>query len=82
MKTIENNQIMVYAGAIILGGIIGLLNFNISSILTPLISPLIALLMYVMFTQIPFLNLREVLSDTKFIIALLASNFIAVPIVV
>ena len=82
MKTIENNQIMVYAGAIILGGIIGLLNFNISSILTPLISPLIALLMYVMFTQIPFLNLREVLSSTKFIIALLASNFIAVPIVV
>ena len=82
MKRIESNQIMIYAGVIILGGIIGLLNFNISSILTPLISPLIALLMYVMFTQIPFLNLREVLSDTKFIIALLASNFIAVPIVV
>lgn len=82
MKRIESNQIMIYAGAIILGGIIGLINFNISSILTPLISPLIALLMYVMFTQIPFLNLREVLSDTKFIIALLASNFIAVPIVV
>ena len=82
MKTIENNQIMVYAGAIILGGIIGLLNFNISSILTPLISPLIALLMYVMFTQIPFLNLREVLSNTKFIIALLVANFIAVPVVV
>lgn len=82
MKTIENNQIMIYAGAIILGGIIGLLNFNFSSILTPLISPLIALLMYVMFAQIPFLNLREVLSNTKFIIALLVANFIAVPIVV
>lgn len=82
MKTIENNQILIYACAIIAGGIIGLLNINTGSILTPLISPLIALLMYVMFAQIPFLNLREVLSNTKFIIALLIANFIAVPLIV
>lgn len=82
MKTIEDNQILIYAIVIITGGIIGLLNVNIGSILAPLISPLIALLMYVMFAQIPFLNLREALSNTKFIIALLIANFIAVPIVV
>lgn len=82
MKTIESNQILIYACAIITGGITGLLNVNIGSILTPLISPLIASLMYVMFTQIPFLNLREVLSNTKFIIALLIANFIAAPLVV
>lgn len=82
MKTLENNQILIYACAIIIGCIIGLLNVNIGSLFTPLISPLIALLMYVMFAQIPFLNLREVLSNTKFITALLIANFIAVPIVV
>lgn len=82
MKTIENNQILIYACAIITGSIVGLLNVNIGSILTPLISPLIASLMYVMFAQIPFLNLREALSNTKFIIALLIANFIAVPLVV
>lgn len=82
MKTIEDNQILIYAIVIITGGIIGLLNVNIGSILATLISPLIALLMYVMFAQIPFLNLREALSNTKFIIALLIANFIAVPIVV
>ena len=74
MKTLENNQILIYACAIIIGCIIGLLNVNIGSLFTPLISPLIALLMYVMFAQIPFLNLREVLSNTKFITALLIAN--------
>lgn len=82
MKIIENNQILIYAIVIITGGVIGLLNVNIGNILAPLISPLIALLMYVMFAQIPFLNLREALSNTKFISALLIANFIAVPIVV
>lgn len=82
MKTIENNQILIYSCAIITGSIAGLLNVNIGSTLTHLISPLIASLMYVMFAQIPFLNLREILSKTKFIIALLIANFIAVPLVV
>ena len=82
MKIIENNQILIYAIVIITGGVIGLLNVNIGNILAPLISPLIALLMYVMFAQIPFLNLREALSNTKFISALLIANFIAVPLIV
>ena len=82
MKTAENNQIFLYACAIVTGGITGVVSTNIDTFLNPVISPLIALLLYVMFTQIPFLNLREALSNTKFIIALLIANFIAVPIVV
>ena len=79
LKTAENNQIFLYACAIVTGGITGVLSTNISSFLNPLISPLIAVLLYVMFAQIPFLKLREVLSDTKYIMALLLGNFILVP---
>lgn len=82
MKTIENNQILLYACAIVIGGITGVVGTNIDTFLNPVISPLIALLLYVMFTQIPFFKLREILSDTKFFIALLTANFVAVPIIV
>lgn len=82
LKSVENNQIFLYACAIVTGVITGVVSANIDTFLNTVISPLIALLLYVMFTQIPFLNLREALSNTKFIIALLIANFIAVPIVV
>lgn len=79
LKSVENNQIFLYACAIVTGVIAGVLNTNIGSFLNPLLSPLIAVLLYVMFAQIPFLKLREVLSDTKYIMALLLGNFILVP---
>lgn len=79
LKSVENNQIFLYACAIVTGVITGVLNTNIGSFLNPLISPLIAVLLYVMFAQIPFLKLREALSDTKYIMALLLGNFILVP---
>ncbi|CEA00989.1 Sodium Bile acid symporter family protein [Jeotgalicoccus saudimassiliensis] len=82
MKFITDNQIFLYAFAIVAGGVTGLLITDISNLLSPLISPLIAMLLYVMFTQIPFLTLRNILSETKFILALLVTNFIFVPLLV
>lgn len=61
---------------------IGMTSPNVSSFLYYTISPILAILLYGMFAQIPFLHLRESLSNRKFIAALLITNFIIVPIVV
>ncbi len=46
------------------------------------LTPAIAVLMYAMFLQIPFLDLREGLSNKRFMAALLTANFILIPLLV
>lgn len=81
-EKIENHQICIYVFSLILGGVIGLSNESLATSLDWIISPLIAVLMYGMFAQIPFLKLGEAISNLKFIGSLLVGNFIAVPIIV
>lgn len=81
-KKLETQQIWIYAVALLLGGLLGVLTKDFGARLDWTISPLIAVLMYGMFAQIPFLKLREAMSNFKFITALLLGNFIAVPIIV
>lgn len=45
-----------------------------------LITPSIAVLMYAMFLQIPFLSLRAAVANRRFLGALLLSNFVFIPI--
>ncbi|GAA0391710.1 arsenic resistance protein [Paenibacillus motobuensis] len=80
--SLENNQIGVYAVALIVGGTVGLLSPRIGSYLEPLVSFIIAVLLFGMFCQIHFLKLREALSNRRFIGALLLVNFILVPLLV
>ncbi|MEK4425728.1 arsenic resistance protein [Solibacillus sp. FSL K6-1523] len=79
---LEKNQIWLFAIFLLLGGMVGSFNEHFAANLEWLISPLIEVLMYSMFTQIPFLKLREAISNIRFIGALLIGNFIAVPIIV
>ncbi|WP_274307833.1 arsenic resistance protein [Solibacillus daqui] len=81
-EKIENHQIWIYVFSLIFGGIIGLSDETLGTSLDWTISPFIAILMYGMFAQIPFLKLREAISNLKFMGALLLGNFIAVPIIV
>lgn len=81
-ESLEKNQIGVYAMALIVGGTVGLLSPRIGSYLEPLVSFIIAVLLFSMFCQIPFLKLREALSNRRFIGALLLVNFILVPLLV
>lgn len=79
---LEKHQIWIYGLALMAGGIFGLTNKELGSSLGWAISPVIAILLYVMFAQIPFLKLREAISNLRFMMALLIGNFIAVPIIV
>lgn len=80
--TLEHNQIPIYFVAILLAVAVGLLAPLFAHTLSVLITPAIAVLMYAMFLQIPFLDLREGLSNKRFLSALLLANFILVPLLV
>ncbi|WP_312934130.1 arsenic resistance protein [Pseudomonas sp.] len=79
---LEQHQIPVYFAAVAIAVISGLLAPTASAGLAVLISPAIALLMYAMFLQIPFLDLRTSLPNRRFMAALLLANFVFTPLLV
>ncbi|WPK10655.1 arsenic resistance protein [Lysinibacillus louembei] len=81
-ERLEQQQIWVYAFALLLGAVVGLANEHIAFYFTGMITPLIAILLYSMLAQIPFFKLREALANRKFIAALVIGNFLAVPLIV
>ncbi len=81
-ETLERQQIPIYFAAILVAAIGGLSTPSAAQGLSALITPSIAVLMYAMFLQIPFLDLRQGLSNRRFMTALLLANFVVVPLLV
>lgn len=81
-ETLEQNQITIYFVAVIAAAIGGLMGPSAAHGLSVLVTPTIAALMYAMFLQIPFLDLREGLSNKRFMSALLIANFVLIPLLV
>lgn len=81
-EKLENNQVWLYVIVLIIAAGLGLLAPDSGAKLDATISLIIAILMYSMFSQIPFMSLKESISNGRFIWALLTVNYIAVPIVV
>lgn len=79
---IEDKQIWLYAIIIPLAGLIGIYAPKNAPILEALIPYALGALMYAMFSQIPFFELKKALSNKRYLIALLISNFIMVPVIV
>ena len=80
--TLEHNQIPLYFVAVLLAATFGLLAPTLAGGLDVLVTPAIAVLMYAMFLQIPFLELRQGLGSKRFLSALLLANFILLPVLV
>ena len=80
--SLEHNQIPIYFVAVFLAVTFGVLAPLSAHGLNLLVTPAIAALMYAMFLQIPFLDLRQGLGNKRFIAALLLANFILVPLLV
>lgn len=80
--TLEQNQIPVYFASVLLAAVVGLLAPSMAHGLASLVTPAIAVLMYAMFLQIPFLDLRQGLGNKCFMSALLLANFILIPLLV
>ncbi|MFJ4434378.1 arsenic resistance protein [Pseudomonas sp. NPDC089395] len=81
-EQLETHQIPIYFAAVIAAVAFGLLAPGTAEHLEALVTPAIALLMYAMFLQIPFLDLRQNLGNRRFMAALLLANFILVPLLV
>ncbi|MFB9326345.1 arsenic resistance protein [Paenibacillus aurantiacus] len=83
-EKLEQNQIWLYVAILVVAAGIGLVAPNLMSTLDRhmLISVVIAVLMFGMFTQIPCTSIKESLGNRRFLWAILTANYIAVPIVV
>ncbi|MFJ5771730.1 arsenic resistance protein [Psychrobacillus sp. NPDC093180] len=81
-QQLENNQVWLYVIVLVMGAGFGLIVPDFSGQLDIIISMIIAILMYSMFSQIPFTSLKKSFTNRRFIRALLTVNYIAVPIVV
>lgn len=81
-EKLENNQVSLYAIVLIMASGFGLTAPAIAGQLELSISLVIAILMYSMFSQIPFVSLKKAFGNRRFIAALLMVNYIAVPSVV
>ncbi|MFJ4386457.1 arsenic resistance protein [Pseudomonas sp. NPDC089408] len=81
-EQLETRQIPIYFAAVLAAVAFGLLASDTARHLEALVTPAIAVLMYAMFLQIPFLDLRQGLGNRRFVAALLLANFILVPLLV
>lgn len=79
--TLEEKQITIYILTLILSVIIGL-NWTDSRLLEYAIEPIIGVLLYSMFCQIPFLKIKNAFKNRSFFKALLIGNFIFIPLLV
>ncbi|MCI3987509.1 arsenic resistance protein, partial [Bacillus vallismortis] len=67
---------------LIISAVFGVIVPDVGGRLDVLISLVIAILIYSMFSQIPFVSLKKAFGNRHFIRGLLTVNYIAVPIVV
>jgi len=81
-EQLETQQISIYFAVVIAAVAFGLLAPGAAHHLEALVTLAIAVLMYAMFLQIPFLDLRQGLGNRRFMTALLLANFILVPLLV
>ena len=79
---LEQNQVPIYFVAVAVAAIGGLLAPHAAQGLSALVTPSIAVLMYAMFLQIPFMSLKDGLRDKSFMAALLVANFVLIPLLV
>ncbi|AZA84052.1 arsenic resistance protein [Chryseobacterium lactis] len=80
-ETLEEKQIGIYFITLIISVFVGLY-WKETNILEKAIEPVIGILLYSMFCQIPFLQLKQALKDRSFFKAILFGNFLLIPLLV
>ena len=79
---LEAHQVALYLGAIAIGLLLGAVLPGTAGVLEIVVEPSIAALLLVTFHGIPLRALGGSLQDRRFLLALLAVNFVAVPLLV
>jgi arsenite transporter len=79
---LERGQVWLYLLAILAGLGLGGVRPDLSAALDRWLWPVLALLLYATFTQVPLLRLQRALRDARFTAAALIGNFLLVPLLV
>ncbi|WFE71147.1 arsenic resistance protein [Halomonas sp. M1] len=78
-EQLEKQQSWLYLGFISLGLTLGVLAPTRVAPLEQLLWPLLGVLLYATFTQIPLLHIKQSVADVRFMTALLVGNFVVIP---
>ena len=78
---LENQQVSIYFGAVVLAAITGLVIPNTTALEVG-VNPALALMLFVTFLQVPLADLGRAVSRIRFLAALLITNFVVVPVLV
>lgn len=81
-QALEKNQVFIYLLAISLGLFFGVIAPETGSHLEIAVWPLLGLLLYSTFTQVPLTHLRQALFNPRFLGAAIVGNFVFIPVVV
>lgn len=81
-ERLERNQMWVYAAGIVLGVVIALVPPGMGPLFEHLIYPVLGILLYATFLQVPFRELRRAFSHGRYMAAVLTVNFLVVPVLV
>lgn len=81
MERLERNQVWVYAAGLLLGAVIGFALPGLALSVELLIYPVLGVLLYATFLQVPFRELRRSFAHGRYMAAALALNFLLVPAV-
>ncbi|EMA37635.1 arsenic resistance protein [Halococcus hamelinensis] len=79
---IQRHQILVYAVGVLLAVFASSAQAGSSSVLERLINPVLAVLLYVTFLEVPFVELRRAFANGRFMLTALGMNFLIVPVIV
>jgi ACR3 family arsenite efflux pump ArsB len=81
-QRLQHDQVGIYAVAVLLAAVVGLGRPSLTPLFEALINPVLAVLLYVTFLEIPFVELRNAFRNGRFMLAALGMNFLVVPVVV
>lgn len=81
-EALEKFQVFIYLTGILLGLLVGVKFPEQSQILEWVLWPLLGMLLYTTFTQVPLGHLREAFSDSRFMLAAVVGNFVVLPLIV
>lgn len=78
---LQRHQVVVYAVAVVLATGTGVSRPGSATFIEQFIDPVLAVLLYVTFLEIPFVRLRRAFTNGRFVTAALGMNFLVVPVV-
>lgn len=79
---LERRQVWIYLAAIIGGLVLGSIRPGIGPHLEILLWPVLAVLLYATFVQVPLLHIRDAFRDWRFVLAIMTGNFVLIPLAV